>query len=218
MPIELIVLLPILIVAIVATLIVMSIRATKKRREALEAFARDMEFRFDPEGGGISEKLLNESHLFRQGSSRTVRNLVHGTIEDLGVYLFDYSYTIHTGKNSTTSTQTVVAFELGGRSIPVFDLRPENIFHRIGGAFGYQDIDLVDRPVFSKAYLLRGPDEVAIRAFFTGEILDLLEQDRRWSIESTGEFLIIYQAGRRTRVEDLPERLDQAFVLCNRLV
>jgi hypothetical protein len=218
MPIELIFLIPVLFVALIAALIIASIRAAKKRREALEAFARDMDFTFNPKGGGISSKLLNESHLFRQGSSRTVRNLMHGTIEDLGVYLFDYSYTIHTGKHSTTTTQTVVAFELGGRSIPVFDLRPEHFFHRIGQAFGYQDIDIVDRPAFSKAYLLRGPDEQAIRTFFTGPILDMLEQDQKWSIESTGDFLILYQAGRRVRVHDLSQRLEAAFTLCNRLV
>ena len=81
--------------------------------------------------------------------------------------LAEYSYVISSGKSNHTVRQTVVAFTEGNTGLPDFDLSPENIFHKIGGAFGYQDIDFERFEEFSKRYLLRGKDEEAIRKTFT---------------------------------------------------
>ncbi|MEC9473853.1 MAG: hypothetical protein VX584_04130, partial [Actinomycetota bacterium] len=62
--------------------------------------------------------------------------------------------------------------------LPTFVIRPENLFHKIGSTFGYQDIDFDAHPTFSKRYLLRGPDEEAIRNTFTDEFLSSYERHK----------------------------------------
>jgi hypothetical protein len=64
----------------------------------------------------------------------------------------------------------VISFQSSLLSLPEFELRSENMFHKIGKAFGCQDINFESHPEFSKRYLLRGADEEAVRTFFTPEM------------------------------------------------
>ncbi len=101
------------------------------------------------------------------------------------------------------------ALPAGSAEVPDLVLAPENILHKIGKVFGYQDIDFDSSPDFSSHYLLRGPDEMAIRSAFGADA-------RRTSGRSgmarggRGGSVGIYRSDKRCKPEDLAAFRDQA--------
>ena len=96
------------------------------------------------------------------------------------------------------------------RGLADFVLAPENVFHRIGGLFGYQDIDFEESPEFSSRYLLRGADETAIRGAFGSDRLAFFGGEAGWTVESRGGHIGVYRSGKRCKPDDLHDFLMRA--------
>jgi hypothetical protein len=148
--------------------------------------------------------------LYGHGHTKRVSNVLTGRVGDQDVLLFDYQYTTGSGKESNTRRQTVALFPGGGPRLPDFVLAPENVFHKIGQAFGYQDIDFDSNPTFSSHYLLRGVNDYAIRTAFPPDTLAFFEQHQGWHVEVRGGCVGIYRAGKRCQPQDLAVFLDQS--------
>jgi hypothetical protein len=176
----------------------------KQRREDLRSVAGKLGFSFSPEGDPYLLGRLGQFHLFSQGRSRKVRNLMRGEIQEIAVSLFDYRYKTGSGKHSHTHDQTVVLFESERLELPFFTLRPEGLFHKMAGALGYEDIDFDGSPAFSDAYLLKGTDEDQIRAIFGPEVQAYYTRHGHLWTEGEGGRLVHYHADRRVD----PERID----------
>ncbi len=182
-----------IIAAGVGAIIFFNYRSQKKRREALEQVAGELRLIFSPES---DETLMSEHaklHLFSQGHSKKIKNLMRGTARDSNIALFDYQYTIGGGKERHTWSQTVISLQSQGRMLPAFSLRPERVWHKLGSMMGYQDIDFESNPDFSKKYLLRGPDEAAVRSIFTNRVLTFFESEPGPCVEADGRRLIVYR-------------------------
>ena len=82
-------------------------------------------------------------------------------------------------------------------------MRPENVFHKIGSTFGYQDIDFANHARFSSSYILRGEDEEAIRGLFKAYVLDFFARRISVSVECNGTHMIVYEARKRRQPEDV---------------
>ncbi len=176
----------------------------KQRREDLRSVAEKLEFSFSPEGDPHLLERMGQFHLFSQGRSRKVRNVMRGEIQDIAVSLFDYRYTTGSGKHSHTHAQTVVLFESERLALPFFTLRPERFFHKMAGTFGYEDIDFDGSPSFSDAYLLKGTAEDQIRAIFGPEVHAYYTRHGHLCTEGEGSRLVHYHAGRQVD----PERIE----------
>jgi hypothetical protein len=183
----------------------------RKRTEALERVAREMGLGFYPRDAGDMITTLSGFHLFSQGHSKKITNVMHGETNDMEVRILDYEYTTGSGKNSHTSRQTIVCFRSPTLDLPAFSLRPENIFHKIGALFGYQDIDFDAHPVFSKHYLLRGSDEEAIRSQFHEGVLTFYEEHRGLCTEGNGQQLIFYRAAQQVKPDEIRSFLDEGL-------
>jgi hypothetical protein len=173
----------------------------KQRREALRTVAGQLGFSFSPEGDPYLLERLGQFHLFSQGRSRKVRNVMRGDIHDIAVSLFDYRYTTGGGRHNHVHDQTVLLFESERLALPLFTLRPEGVFHKMAGAFGYEDIDFDGSPAFSDAYLLKGGDEGRIRAIFSPEVRAYYTRHNRLCTEGEGGRLVHYRGGRRVSPE-----------------
>lgn len=176
----------------------------KKRREALRAFAEEAGLRFAPDAPAPAA--FQNFELSQKGHSQRCRNLIEGDTDAVTLDLFDWHYTTGGGKNASHHRQTVVT--LGSpdlAALPQLTLGPESVFHRIGGAFGYQDIDFGDHPAFSKAYLLRGANEDAIRRLFDDELIAFLQDEAagKREIELAGGHLLVYRAGKKVAPDEL---------------
>jgi hypothetical protein len=192
-------------VAIIVWAIVHSIRAERKRREAMQGACELMGFRYTAQPSKDFHHRFPPFSLMSQGGSRKSLYLMEGKIGPWEVQVFDFQYVVSTGKSSHTVSQTVVVLPAGGEGLPEFSLCPENLFHRIGKWFGYQDIDIEDHEAFSRAYLLRGTHPEPIRQVFTTELLNLLASQPHWTIECKGDQFIAYKSQKRVEPEKLPE-------------
>jgi hypothetical protein len=127
--------------------------------------------------------------------------------------VFDYQYSMPSGKHSRTWHQTVVCLEVRGAQLPAFHLQPENTLHKIRSWFGFQDIDFPDRPAFSARYLLQGADEQAIRSHFSREVTDYFESTANLHVEANGNHLLIYRQSVRVRPEGIRAIADEGVRL-----
>lgn len=199
------------IVAIVITVAAVSSHLERRRREKIEKWAAEADWRFDPAAIGI-EPVLSELPLFSTGHSRKACNLVakrsaHGADE---FWIFDYEYTVGHGKHRRTHRQTIAAFPNIAANLPAFQLGPESFFHKIASSFGYQDIDFEAHPMFSKKFLLRGAEEQAIRALFSADLISRIEPLDNTSLEGDGAAIICFQAGKRRDPADFLAMFQEA--------
>lgn len=182
----------------------------KKRTQAMKLAADRMGHTFEEERSDLLGELAG-FHLFQQGRSQRLRNVISGSQGGVAFKVFDYRYTVGSGKNSQTFRQTVAHVRSDRLRLPSFALRPEHIFHKIGGVFGYQDIDFDSHPTFSKKYLLRGQEEQEIRQTFAPHILDHFDQNHGLSVEGFGDELVYYRSGRQLKAELLQGHIEEAI-------
>jgi hypothetical protein len=183
----------------------------KKRTTALKKIAAELHLRFFPTGDASLVKALDNFHLFSQGYSKKIRNMLHGENQNAELAIFDYRYTTGGGKHSSTSNQTVIYFRSPTLDLPHFAVRPEGVFHKIGGAFGYQDIDFQAHRQFSQMYLLRGNDEPRIRELFGEERIAFFESHPKISVEGADNQLVFYRRRKRSRPDEVRRFMDEDF-------
>lgn len=162
---------------------------------------------------------LNASRfgLFDEGTDGKVRN--HMTVRRNGrtVSVFDFAYTVWTGKQKITYRQTVTHIHAPDANLPAFTLRPEHMLHRIGGIVGYQDIDVHDDPAFSEAYLLRGDNEERIRARFTAPVRDFYTSNRGFCTQASGSDLILWRDRHTVPTGQIVDFIQSANLVVGRL-
>jgi hypothetical protein len=191
-------------VAILGIVIVVLARRHEKRRaEEMKRRGRREGFTYEEKSPDLLDGGFTGLHLFRQGHSKRARNVLRGSVGGRDAIVFDYHYTTGGGQHSSHHAQMVAVFALAESALPEFELRPENVFHKIGSAFGYQDLDFDANPEFSKRYVLRGPDESALRRHFARPLLRFFEKHRGWSVECGGGWLVAYRHRKRVRPAEL---------------
>ncbi len=198
-------------IVVVAGIIMFVRYYEKKRTEALRAAAQDMVLEFSRLPNPQLLPSLRAFPLFSQGYSKKALNVMTGMADEIEVTMFDYRYTTGGGKNQHTHNQTVVLLKSDVLDVPPFSLKPQNVFHKIGKAFGYQDIDFDSNPVFSEKYLLRSTDEQVVREIFTDDILKYYEARPGLSTEAGADRLIFFRASKKVKPENLPDFLKDGF-------
>jgi hypothetical protein len=183
----------------------------QQRMERLRAMAGRMGFAFSAQAEPSLWGEVEGFHLFSQGRSRRMHNVMQRQIHDIDVTLFDYKYTTGSGKHSHTHYRTVMLFETARLKLPRFTLRPEGFFHRVANKLGSQDIDFEAHPVFSDDYLLQGPNEARIRRIFDEEALLYYTRHPDLCTEGDGRRLVFYQGGRRVEPEGMESLLQQGL-------
>jgi len=163
------------------------------RVEDFRACANALEWTFKPEDKTMLPWLL-DFKLFKDGMKKQVKPVILKEEEDLSfTCLFDYAYTISTGKSSQTFNQTVFFRYSKALALPHFLMVPERWYHRIGIYFGMQDIDFIAYPEFSKNYLLKGEDEDYIRHHFNNpEMMRFFGLQNFYSMEGMNYLMVLY--------------------------
>jgi hypothetical protein len=186
-----------LFIGLAVFLIIYNKRKEKERTQALQQLAVNLGWSFAADAPLTQIAWLDQFTLFSQGRSRQIKNFMYGQAQGVKAAVFDYIYVTGSGKSQQTHYQTVVYLEPVNAALPMFSLRPETLFHRMLSAFGYQDIDFGQRPEFSKQYILRGQNELAIRQVFNDRVLSFFEGYAGTCVDAGGNQLFIYRAGQR---------------------
>jgi hypothetical protein len=192
------------VAAFIALVVGFARRGAAKRRAALEAVAQQAGWSFSGDTVKPESLGVGPLPLFAQGRAQKASNIMRLSGGPPAIAAFDYQYTVGVGQHQRTVVQTVAHVRSPRLSLPPFVLSPENIFHKIGGALGYHDIDFDSSPEFSKTYLLRSKlAEDRVRDVFTPPVRAYFEQRAPITVEADGTDVLIYRQGRRLKPEEL---------------
>lgn len=188
---------------LIIVVVIVTWRKERKRTEALRRVAEAAGLTFAPKTGVADTRSLGDVQLFARGHSKQVTNLMTGRLGDQHVVVFDYLYTIGSGKSRSTTMQSVVVLPSAKDSLPDLQMAPENPLIKLLEAFGYQDIDIESAPEFSRRYILRGADEAAIRAALYPRATSYFAEHEGWTVEAQSGTVGIYRADSRPKPEDM---------------
>ena len=188
----------------------------KKRIEGLEYIASSFNLSFSRKSDKSLMKKSDNLDFLRIGHSREVSNLMTGKYGDMNITIADYEYKCNSGHSQQQESghlQTIIIIQSEYLNLPRFTLSPENIFHKIGSMFGYQDIDFASHPKFSKRYLLQGKDEDAIRESFRDEVMEFYEKSPRLSTGGNKDEFIYYTDSQKMSPKEVKKYLQDAIDL-----
>ena len=181
---------------------------SRKRTQALANAATEMGFTFD----GETRTPYLQTALFGKGHSRKFENVMTGDRAGFIVRLFDYSFTMGSGRRQQTYTQTVANFSKEHVSLPYFELRPANMLSRAWDAITHKNIHFDADPEFARRYVLQGALPDKVREFFTPGLISFLDgfdAHEKWHIEGVGGSLVVYRSDKKTPPEQMRTFLEQ---------
>src|ERR1043166_1505070 len=193
----------VVIIVLVVVLLSYQNKKEKQRTKALEVTAAQLGWSFSAIAPMNMIAGLERFALFNQGHGKKIKNFMYGQASGVKAAVFDYIYTVGGGKNSHTYFQSVVYLEPANLNLPSFSLRPENFFHKMLSAFGYQDIDFGQRPEFSKHYLLRGEDENSIRQTFNDRVLTFYESYPGTCTDAGANQIFVFRSEHRVEPQQI---------------
>jgi hypothetical protein len=203
-------LLPFVILAVVGLFVFLayvSHRQAKARAAAIAAVAGRLGWMFH---GDIKDHDFDDRHpqfgCFRRGHSRFAHNRLSGRIRafdtDLPAEAGDYHYKITSGSGKNRSTRTyrfsyaLVALPFGAR-LPSLRVRSENLFDKLAGAIGFEDIDF-ESAEFSRRHHVSSSDRRFAHALIDPRMIEFLLDAHPPLFElGSGVLLVVSAEGRR---------------------
>jgi hypothetical protein len=195
--------------ALVGALALVARAAERRRREAYEQHCLIRGFQFEPARPEGERRYREFFEPFNQGRSRHWGYTISGQLRGVAFTAFEYKWVTGGGKSSHTHTIGGLVWERDEAPLPTFILSPEGWFTRLGEVFGMQDIDFAESPDFSRAYRLKGPNEVAIRALFTLEVRQFFAATPDQRVAGAGRFLFWWKDERLPIADGLDEWLEE---------
>ena len=161
---------PILVVilVVVGTIIAQAIfyKQRKQREQELSNLAQQLGWQFYPEADSSHDSEYAHFEIFRRGHSRSAYNTLIGSVAiDDRLYPakmgdFTYKVTSGSGKNRRTRTYrfSYLIVHLPFAGVPDVLIRPEGMFDKLAGAFGFDDIDF-ESAEFSRKFHVKSADK-----------------------------------------------------------
>jgi hypothetical protein len=138
--------------------------------------------------------------VFKKKASRKITNIVSSTLPDIGDFqLFDCSVRTDAGK----SLSTCLLYKVKSLDLPLFIIRPKRSSEKIGHLFVQKPKQEIDRD-FGKHFILNTEDIEAVEPLLTEDLITLLVEDRKISIEGNGHYVMIYKKNKLADLKDLP--------------
>lgn len=164
---------------------------------------------------------LDEFHFFQFHPIEFSDTFVHGSLRsgdaEVDFTLCDVTFDegVMVGEvYHTTTLRLHLPFDL-----PEFILEKEDILDRAFALAGFQDIDFKHFTKFSRRFVLKGPDEEAIRELMTPDLLEFFESEPVYHVECAGREMIVFETFmRRATVPEIKRMAGFAERLVERLV
>ncbi len=207
--------LAVLVIGIIVAVSVYNARMQRLRREAIEKFAAESGLTFSSEDTEQFRTRLLEFQFFKEGRAQRVFNLLRAEAEGVRLSVFDYQFTIGSGKNQSTHRQSVLVVESSSLHLPPLTVRPESLFDAIANVFGFRDIDFEDSPEFSRRFVLKSPSEVLTRKLFDAEVFQFFVERRDVALEANDSRMVYYRRNKTVQPSDLKGFLADGLQLFN---
>jgi len=208
----LVILLVVLGVGLVVTIAVLSHLHTKKRREAIAAWAASHGLRYSPDKVTTFEQRFPAFDRLRTGKGRYAHNISTGPIPPMpdgaqrhwvgptggAVVAFDYHYYTESTDSKGRRTRThhnfsAVVIETRMHFHPLL-IRPENMLDKIASFFGRGDINF-ESAEFSRKFLVRSPERRWAYDIITPASMEFLLAREAFTIEMELHYIAVHRGG-----------------------
>jgi hypothetical protein len=103
--------------------------------------------------------------------------------------------------------------------LPELVLEKEELLDRALELAGVDDIDYEHLDGFSRKFVIKAPDEPAVRAFMTPELIRFFEREEIYHLESTGDEIVVFKTlMRRSTAQEIEDMLSFSERLVSLLV
>lgn len=203
----------------------------KRRSAALAGIAQELNLELTPAPSDETWAELEQFAFCRIGFEHSGRNWMIGTLGAYDSAVLDYHFRrsalpkdVEVQMSSRKYHQTVVAFWNVSDALPSFQLVTRETWWRRPGKKRSPKGCITDLKIgqgtnddFYRHYLVGGPDEAALREYFTPLLLEYFCAHKGWDIESADGHLLIYQERRLQPPAQMAEFLTQARELADTL-
>ncbi|MFI5403081.1 MAG: hypothetical protein ACHQ1G_09105 [Planctomycetota bacterium] len=195
--------------------------AKKKRQEAFRALATRLGCRFyvtDP--FGLSVRYEGWFPTLQQGSRRYAFNVVDGALDGRRMHLFDHhheTYSTNSKGHRTTHHhhRTFVCLEHDA-DLGRMEVRPEHFLDKVGGFFGFDDIDF-ESEEFSRKYHVKAEDRKLAYDVFHPKMIEFFLGLGDFKV-TTARSLALFRRGSGTMsIEQIEKTLFDADGFLDRL-
>jgi hypothetical protein len=186
-----------LIIPIIIFLIIWGILQSARRRKEIAAWAASKGLRFsEMKDHGMKDRFPDYDCL-KQGDDRYALNIIEGDWAGRPILAFDYHYETHS-TDSKGNRQThnhyfsAVILDSGLHLKPLF-LRPEGLFDKLKGFFGFEDINF-ESAEFSRKFYVKAQDRKWAYDVIHARAMEYLLAAPRFSMQFSGRHVIAYTA------------------------
>jgi hypothetical protein len=202
------VLLVILFIAVIGVAVWLGWKAEQERKRKLGELAQRLGFRFHPDADSDHDERFAQFEIFRRGHSRVALNTMTGSLEVLGRQCqaccgdFRYRVTRSSGKTTSTSTYrfSYLIVHLPWQTPPLV-VRPEGVFDKIAGAFGFDDIDF-ESVEFSRRFYVKSADKRFAYDVLHPRMMEFLMAERPPMVDIEGGAVCLSDGQRRWEPAD----------------
>jgi hypothetical protein len=180
-----------------------------QRRKSIALIAESLGI--GPPEGTNPVAMLQHLPLFQRGRDRTSSNELTAEVPPTTMTIFDWSFTEGSGKQQSTTTQTVVGLTDLTMNLPAFTIQPETLVNRVQSFLGYRDINFDTHPEFSNTRWLTAQDEAAVRNLFGKRLLDHFAAMDNLFIEAGHHSFILFRPGARQSPEQFRDLMGLAY-------
>jgi hypothetical protein len=205
------------LVGLAAALLVVGSRSRAKRSLALAQMADSLGLHFILEPSRdrtdflASFPFLRQLHVAHSGHGA---NLLEGTYKGRPLTAVDYTSLHLLGYKHFVKSQTVAVFTQGFETLPTFAVVPQTWLDRMDQALFSappgDSFKISGEKEFNRRFALVGEDRAAILKRMTPEMIDLLLENERTTVEIHETMLLVYYRRTVVRAEDYAEFLKRA--------
>jgi hypothetical protein len=204
------------VVAFIAFLIWLVWYLDKRRREAWMAAANDLGLQYSRRDDSIMTTFAGFK-LFGFGRRRRTKDILKGKVREGEVVMGDYQYVTGHGKHQQLHKQTLCILKSPSFHLPHCFLRKQQrFFDFMGKLFGGKDIDFEDDPEFSKAFVLQGEDEIAVRTAYHPGVRGhfMRYKGTSFTFEAFGDTFLIHNS-KTIKPQNARDLLNQALEIAH---
>ncbi len=189
----------VLFAALVVVVAIIGHLMRERRRKELRAWAHSRGLSFDSSKDRSLDNRYPAFKCLRHGSSRYAYNRMTGDRNGRRILAFDYHYVTGSGKNRSHHHFSAVIVHSPLPLKPLI-IRPEGVFDRMAGFFGFDDIDF-ESAEFSREFYVQSDDRRWAYDVLHAQTIQYLMSRPRYAIQFDAGCVIASRSRRFTPAE-----------------
>jgi hypothetical protein len=195
--------------------------AKRKRQEAFRALAQRLGCRYYPDDPfGLSGRYDAHFPTLQQGSRRYAYNVVAGALDGRPMHLFDHHHETYSRNSKGHRTthhhhRTFVVLEHDA-DLGRLEVRPEHFLDKVGGFFGFDDIDF-ESLEFSRKYHVKAQDRKLAYDVFHPQMIEYFLKLGGFKVTTSRDLALFRRGSTTMSIEEIERTLLEADGFLDRL-